>query len=185
MQNEGKDVLDLTEEPSVDLELYDTTRRITPEQFVSWVREKYNLEPREWTTNMQWIQATGELGITAAGKGESHALLILEMQRGSTRVYDPMRGVYEIPTDSIEDRQVMLSPLLEQRGTPKEFLIGSGYRLEPIVREPLQRGEDTWNCGPLAMYAALMACAEHPIYSQKLNGRALKEISERPIDLTI
>ena len=166
-------------------------RSIESLQFAGWARNHYNRQKQrldgnvlasgEMTDNFLWHYVTKELGMTAVGIGSSgHAVLILKMEPEKTKIYDPMRGVCYRPTKKILAEHLMpsndLMPMWAKNNQDlKDYLLGDEYELN--LNDDFPRiQKDSCNCGPLSLYAALIANASTPKYAEKLNTDAIKEI---------
>lgn len=168
-------------------------RSIEPLQFASWSRTCYNrqkqrlegsvLAPKEMTDNILWHYVTKELGMTAVGIGShGHAVLILEMGPEQTKIYDPMRGICYRPTKKIPAEHLMpsndLMPIWAKSNQDlKDYLLSGEYELNLDDDFPRIQ-KDSYNCGPLSLYAALIANASTQKYAEKLNANSIKEIKD-------
>jgi hypothetical protein len=180
-------------------ELESVLAQITPKQFVRWARAENNkllhrLGERPVAENMapdgstMWMNVTRLLGMTAVGyaigtPGDSrrigHQYLVLKVEPEFTGLYNPAAGVVSERTAGLADANFRFSPnLMRQIGSaaPKRFLQECGYELHTNAR-PVQVGmEFSLDCAPLALYVALLACAQKPEYSQRLKIEAIRDI---------
>lgn len=122
-----------------------------------------------------------------------HTRLVLRINRDDTlQIYDPLfsregKQIYAVPVD--KSHTIIPSHYLQKdwdiRGNELDcsgparlaLLREKGYRLDlpaGFADERLQR--DGYNCGPLAVYAALVACKHTPPYDSRVDFAKLKDV---------